>query len=421
MFNKKLRQSIGFKFLIIVSAILLASTVVISTLIAINERAMLHYSLINKGNGIASYITKLSKDPLVIKDRIELDIIVNQAIKDEEVLYAVIRDASGNLLTSQYASIDYRWPRVRNIVSALPKDSKLKDIIATMKTQAGVIEIFTPITSDTDTIGKVTLGLSEHKINQQVVKTIMLIVVLNLVIMFIVGAGLFIASKKLILDPIAELVHATIRFAKGDLTTRVEIKTTGEMLVLVESFNQMMEDLGKAIVSNENELAERKRAEEKIRQMAYHDSLTGLPNRKLFSDRLGIALAQAQRNQKGVAVSMLDLDKFKNVNDTLGHDVGDVLLKAAAERLSAALRKGDTVARFGGDEFVLIFPDLKGTEDVIRVAQKIIDSFRKPFLIDTHQLVVTASIGIAVYSDDGIDEGVLLKNADIAMYQAKQT
>jgi diguanylate cyclase (GGDEF)-like protein len=117
---------------------------------------------------------------------------------------------------------------------------------------------------------------------------------------------------------------------------------------------------------------------------------------------------------------MLDLDNFKDVNDTLGHDVGDILLKAAAMRLSAALRKVDTVARFGGDEFVLILPDLKVIEDAIPVAQKIVDRFHKPFLIDTHQLVVTTSIGIAVYPNDGLDEGILLKNADIAMYQAKQ-
>ena len=160
---------------------------------------------------------------------------------------------------------------------------------------------------------------------------------------------------------------------------------------------------------------------EKIQQMAYHDTLTGLPNRKLFSDRLGIALAQAQRNQIKAGITMLDLDHFKGVNDTLGHDVGDLLLKAAAERLRAALRKGDTVARFGGDEFVLILPDLEVIEDAIQVAQKIVDSFRKPFLIDTHQLVVTTSIGIAIYPNDGTDEGILLKNADIAMYQAKQT
>ena len=117
---------------------------------------------------------------------------------------------------------------------------------------------------------------------------------------------------------------------------------------------------------------------------------------------------------------MVTSDHFKDVNDTLGHDVGDLLLKATAERLSAALRKGDTVARFAGDEFLLILPDLKVIEDAIQVAQKIVDSFCKPFLIDTYQLVVTTSIGIAVYPHDGIDEGSLLKNADIAMYQAKK-
>ena len=168
------------------------------------------------------------------------------------------------------------------------------------------------------------------------------------------------------------------------------------------------------------DITERKKYEEKIQQMAFHDSLTGLPNRKLLSDRLGIVLAQAKRNKKKVGIVMLDLDNFKDVNDTLGHDVGDILLKAVAERLSGTLRKSDTVARFGGDEFVLIFPNMEVIEEAIQVVQKIIDRFHKPFLIDTHQLVVTTSIGIAVYPNDGMDEEILMKNADIAMYQAKQ-
>ena len=197
--------------------------------------------------------------------------------------------------------------------------------------------------------------------------------------------------------------------------------TIGRRTLLLNA-RQIEREVGKEkiILLAIEDITERKKYEEKIQQMAFHDSLTGLPNRKLFSDRLGIVLAQAKRNKKKVGIVMLDLDNFKDVNDTLGHDVGDTLLKAVAERLSVILRKSDTVARFGGDEFVLIFPDMEIIEEAIQVVQKIIDRFHKPFLIDTHQLVVTTSIGIAVYPNDGMDEEILMKNADIAMYQAKQ-
>lgn len=197
--------------------------------------------------------------------------------------------------------------------------------------------------------------------------------------------------------------------------------TIGRRTLLLNA-RQIEREVGKEriILLAIEDITERKKYEEKIQQMAFHDSLTGLPNRKLFSDRLGIVLAQAKRNKKKVGIVMLDLDNFKDVNDTLGHDVGDTLLKAVAERLSGTLRKSDTVARFGGDEFVLIFPDMEIIEEAIQVVQKIIDRFNKPFLIDTHQLVVTTSIGIAVYPNDGMDEEILMKNADIAMYQAKQ-
>jgi diguanylate cyclase (GGDEF)-like protein/PAS domain S-box-containing protein len=197
--------------------------------------------------------------------------------------------------------------------------------------------------------------------------------------------------------------------------------TIGRRTLLLNA-RQIEREVGKEriILLAIEDITERKKYEEKIQQMAFHDSLTGLPNRKLLSDRLGIVLAQAKRNKKKVGIVMLDLDNFKDVNDTLGHDVGDILLKAVAERLSGTLRKSDTVARFGGDEFVLIFPDMEVIEEAIQVVQKIIDRFHKPFLIDTHQLVVTTSIGIAVYPNDGMDEEILMKNADIAMYQAKQ-
>jgi diguanylate cyclase (GGDEF)-like protein/PAS domain S-box-containing protein len=221
---------------------------------------------------------------------------------------------------------------------------------------------------------------------------------------------------------VIEKFNAYLEGGSFDLEYRIVRPDGGIRWVWSKSF-PVKDDQGKIVrhTGMGMDITEHKQAEEKIRQMAYHDYLTGLPNRKLFSDRMHIALALAQRNQKGVTVILLDLDNFKDVNDSLGHDVGDLLLKAAAERLSAALRKSDTVARYGGDEFALILPDLKEVESVIRVARKIVDRFREPFLLGTHQLIATTSVGIAVYPYDGTDEATLLKNADIAMYQAKQT
>jgi len=164
---------------------------------------------------------------------------------------------------------------------------------------------------------------------------------------------------------------------------------------------------------------ERKRAEETIRQLAYHDSLTGLPNRRLFNDRLNLEMAHANRNQQKLAVMLLDLDDFKDVNDTLGHSVGDQLLQAVAQRLRSLLRQSDTVARMGGDEFMLILPEIAEEEGATKVATKVLAAFRKPFVFDGHEIRITTSMGIALYPDDGEDSDTLMKNVDIAMYRAK--
>ncbi len=167
------------------------------------------------------------------------------------------------------------------------------------------------------------------------------------------------------------------------------------------------------------DITERKRAEEIIKHMAYHDDLTGLPNRRLFDDRLNLAMAHAERNQQKLAVMLLDLDHFKEVNDTLGHSVGDQLLQAVGERLVNLLRKGDTVARMGGDEFMLLLPEATQVEDAAKVARKLLGAMREPYVFDGHELYITTSIGIVLYPDDGEDGDTLMKNADITMYRAK--
>jgi diguanylate cyclase (GGDEF)-like protein/PAS domain S-box-containing protein len=161
-------------------------------------------------------------------------------------------------------------------------------------------------------------------------------------------------------------------------------------------------------------------ADERIQYLAYHDGLTGLPNRSMFSRLLNHGIAHAHRNSKQLAVLFIDLDRFKNINDTLGHEAGDALLIEVGSRIKQMIRGSDTVARLGGDEFVILIEDVKNTDDVAVVAGKILSAIVKPFNLAGQDFRVTASIGISIYPQDGDSEQVLMKKADIAMYQAKE-
>ncbi len=168
------------------------------------------------------------------------------------------------------------------------------------------------------------------------------------------------------------------------------------------------------------DLTERKQMEDTIRQMAYYDSLTGLPNRNLLNDRLAVALANAARNQQKVAILFLDLDHFKTINDSLGHEAGDHLLQQVSLRIKEVLRKQDTIARMGGDEFIILIPGLTDTDHTARLAEKILDAVTPVFKIGDNELYIGCSIGISIFPDDGMEIKTLLKNSDLAMYRAKE-
>lgn len=178
-------------------------------------------------------------------------------------------------------------------------------------------------------------------------------------------------------------------------------------------------DQAAAALANARLLEQEREHAQRLHEQVYHDALTGLPNRLLFKDRLTHALAHAHRNKESLAVLFLDLDRFKNINDTQGHDIGDLILHRVAERLQGCVRENDTVARMAGDEFTLLLPQLRQPEAAARVARKVLDGFRKPFLLGGREFFLTASIGIALYPADGQHADTLLRNADIAMYRAK--
>ncbi|MDR2862027.1 MAG: sensor domain-containing diguanylate cyclase [Syntrophobacterales bacterium] len=201
----------------------------------------------------------------------------------------------------------------------------------------------------------------------------------------------------------------TICLRKGDVVLDAEIFAIPQTLKNgISGYRLLIQDI-----------SHRKKTEDLIRKLAFEDILTGLPNRRLFMDRLSLQLNHAKRSKGIFAVVMMDLDYFKEINDTKGHAIGDQLLHSVARRLVKTIRDGDTVARIGGDEFIFLFPALRNMRNGARIGDKIVTAFKEPFLLEKHEISISASIGIAIYPDHG-DNISLLRNSDCAMYAAKK-
>ncbi len=256
MFKNKFKTSIQFRFLSIMFGILFLGTLVTSLVTAINEGFRHRDALINKGHSFASYIAQLSRDPLIMKNSVQLDAIVNNASKDEDIAYTIISDEQGSPLTSKFASINYRLPRLNAILLELSRDRNLQDIVDNIKMKEPIIEVSTPImvgpsVMGMKNIGMVTIGMAQYNMRQAITKTILIVIVLNVGFVLLLSGVLFIISKKIIFDPITELAHASSRLAKGDLSTKVDIRTTGEVQTLIDIFNEMVGNLEKVTVSKD--------------------------------------------------------------------------------------------------------------------------------------------------------------------------
>src|SRR3989344_6901187 len=224
------------------------------------------------------------------------------------------------------------------------------------------------------------------------------------------------------LEAVKEANRAALAGDKSyDIEHRI-VRPDGSVHWVHEQADIVRDAAGEAVsmVGVVQDITERKTSEERIQYLAYYDALTGLPNRALFMDRLQHAVIDADRRERLGGVMFLDVDRFKDVNDSLGHETGDQLLKAVAERLTAVVRRGDTVARLGGDEFTIILAGMAHVDDAAQVAQKVLKIFEQPFHVAHREFHMTASVGITLYPFDDSNFSNLLRNADIAMYRAKE-
>ena len=238
-FKKKFTESIQFKFLSVMFVIMVITAFAASAFIAQNERKMLKQSLFDKGQSLGSYLAKLSKDPLIMKDYIQLDAIVKDITKDPEVAYATVQDTDGKVLTSLYASVNYQIPGLKAATATVPKDGDLAEVIAAIKKAGIAVDNTVPIAIEGDVLGNIAMGMSDHKIIRQIYTTVLYILAVNLIVAFLLGAALYASSKKIILGPIAKLTDLSRRIAQGEIFQKIEISSHDEIGKLMESFGDM--------------------------------------------------------------------------------------------------------------------------------------------------------------------------------------
>jgi len=298
------------------------------------------------------------------------------------------------------------------------------------------VELATPVAASGGgpSLGFVRLGLSSDR-QQQSLRNHLLgaLTVVGLLVVIAVITTLLLTRR--LVAPMRRLMRAARAVGSGRLDVYVPAKSADELGLLTHTFNHMTQRLAESQseVANyqhtlEEKVTQRTKELEVATQHAYklaqHDILTGLPNRSLLNQRLRQILAQALRDSTQVACLFLDFDNFKRINDTLGHDAGDQLLQAIAQRLTKAVRESDTVARLGGDEFVLVLPSLgaaDATYEVMAVISRVRESFKEPFRLSDQIPTLTCSIGVAIYPVDAPDAVTLIKQADTAMYSAKES
>lgn len=218
--------------------------------------------------------------------------------------------------------------------------------------------------------------------------------------------------KRGLANPLEKLMAQINKIERGDYSRSKPIRTGDELEAISKNVNQL------ALTICERESALQK-SQENLEYLSHHDTLTDLPNRRLFTLRLQHAIDLAARNKTKVAILFLDLDHFKEVNDTLGHDIGDELLRAVSKRLNSMVRTTDTLARIGGDEFNIMIENIETVSEIEVIIKKLLDSFKAPFICSDHEINTTTSIGVSLYPNDGLDSVALIKNADLAMYKSK--
>jgi len=237
--RRKIGKSIQYKLMSVMLLILAITTLAASAIIAMNERAQMKQSLLGKGQSLGAYIAKLSREPLLSRDYVQLDAIVKEVNSDQEVAYAIVLDKDDKPRTTTYASLNFQLSGLKAATAALPRDAGLPEMLSVLKKSGNVMEYSAPVAMEGEVLGKIVIGMSEHRIDSQIIKTVVYVFVVNIFVAALLGIALFVSSNKLIIGPIARLTDVSRRITRGEIFQMVEIPSRDEIGALMESFNDM--------------------------------------------------------------------------------------------------------------------------------------------------------------------------------------
>ena len=425
-------NSLGGQMVLLTSGILLVAMITNAYIQFRDEVSTIEQVLKVRAQSLGQVLSSVSVDALLDYDVNKLNKYVEAVTSQSQVVHAVITNKEGESLTTY---LDLNDAHIQQMLDDLDNVDSAA-IVNELDKIPALVSYKVPVMLDDAMIAQtiVVLDTSEYlaasafKFEEKIFST--------LFIGLFVGMGIYFAFSRMVLRPIHVLSEGANRIANSEFGNKIEVKGDTELTDLSENFNQMSENIELLIADRDSALNDledlnvdlEKRVQDRtielqalnteIARQAMHDPLTELPNRTLLVERLKQNIYLAKRNGKKVAFLMLDLNNFKEVNDTLGHPQGDRLLLDVASRLPTALRQSDTVGRLGGDEFGIVLPDTD-SEQAIEVAKKVLASLEPGFELEGQILSIGASIGIALYPEHGEDDASLIKHADIAMYDAK--
>jgi predicted signal transduction protein with EAL and GGDEF domain len=409
-----LAHGLGRKFTLFIGLLLTAFTVCLTTVNILTGQALIQERLRERADSMATMLAEFASTYLYADLRIdELTVILGDLLRQKGVTYAFVLDSEGALLADGADDIDRLFEPVDDPLS---EEARKNGKGRTLTDDHGVHAV-QPVFLGYERLGTARVGLSLEGMRDDIAAVRNQSLLLGL--WFLLGSLLVsVPLVRRITHPLATLTSSAEAVSRGQLEQRIEIRTNDEIGTLATAFDRM--------------LAQIRDNTQQIRHLAFYDSVTRLPNRVYFKELLGRSIAHTRRHGRPGAVLFLDLDRFKLINDTFGHDAGDRLLQGLAERLSLCLRDDDvvgrlgddslasTVARLGGDEFTILLTEIRSGHDAARIGERILRVLQEPFDLGEQSVVVGTSIGIAVFPDDGSDPDSLLKNADAAMYHAKE-